>query len=212
MMDPTQRSSVPARSRRELNVLVFLRKGHKPAVFILTGSRYPGMEPLQQWQHKGKGGVIVDYVRMSSQEYIYYIDKAMDQLRSTSTVPVLCTPMRDMWLLQDKAKPHTARATTEHLLKMRPTPLRALTLPTDSPDLTPCDSYFFAAVKGKWRRWCAENKPTWKQRVEKALELLQTTDPDPFINAMPLRWEACIAAEGWHIEQELAELKVEPTV
>lgn len=209
LMDPTQRSAVPAASRRELNVLVFLRKGHKPAVFILTGSRYDGMEPLQRWQHKGKGGELVDYVKLSSQEYIHYIEMAMKQLRTMPTVPVVTTPMRDMWLLQDKAKPHTAHATTEHLQKMRPTPLRVLTLPTDSPDLTPCDSYFFAAIKGAWRRWCASGEYSWEQRVEKAKELLKNTDPDPFIDAMPLRWKACVAAEGWHIEQELEELKAQ---
>lgn len=206
-MDPTQRSAVPASSRRELNVLVFLRKGHKPAVYILTGSRYDDMEPLQQWQHQGKGGKMVDYVKLSSQEYIYYIDKAMDLLRREPNKSGVRTAMRHMWLLQDKAKPHTAHATTQHLLQMSPCPLRALTLPTDSPDLTPCDSYFFAAVKGRWRRWCAGGEYSWEERVEKALELLANTNPDPFIDEMPLRWEACKAAEGWHIEQELAELK-----
>lgn len=207
LMDPVEKTAVPARSRRELNVLVFLRKGHEPVVFTLTGSSYDGMPALQKWQHTAAGGKVVEYVRMSALEYIDCIDKALPQLTADPNKPGLHTRQRDLWLLQDKAKPHTARATLQHLQRMKPCPLQVLTLPTDSPDLTPCDSSFFAAVKAAWRRACAQGQFTWEQRVQLAFDAIKKTNPDPFIDEMPLRWKACKAASGWHIEQELHELK-----
>ena len=40
-----------------------------------------------------------------------------------------------------------------------------------------------------------------------ALQLIKDTDPNPFIDQMPLRWQACELASGWHIEQELQQLE-----
>jgi hypothetical protein len=40
-----------------------------------------------------------------------------------------------------------------------------------------------------------------------ALEIISTTSPDKYIKALPLRWQACINVEGWHIEQEYKMLK-----
>ena len=206
LMHPVERTAVPASNRRELNLLVFLRKGHKPVVHILSGSSFDGMPPLQNHYHTVKGQQ-VEYVRMSAVEYTNCIDQALPKLAGPADSQGICGSTRGLWLLQDKAKPHTALFTKNYAANRKPTPLQIVTLPTDSPDLTPCDSSFFAAAKRRWKRKCAEGNFTWEERVKLALKAIDETVPDPFIDEMRLRWQACKAARGWHIEQELEELK-----
>lgn len=206
LQHPVERSAVPARSRRELNLMVFLRKGRKPVVFTLTGSSYEGMPALQKYHHTVKGKE-VEYVKMSAVEYVDCVKKALPLLAGAADSADTRGATRGLWLLQDKAKPHTALFTRDYAANRKPTPLQIITLPTDSPDLTPCDSSFFAAAKRRWRRACAQGQFTWEEKVKQAFDAIMETKPEPFIDEMRLRWKACKAARGWHIEQELAELK-----
>jgi hypothetical protein len=39
------------------------------------------------------------------------------------------------------------------------------------------------------------------------LDVISSTNPDKYIKALRLRWQACINVDGWHIEQEYKQLK-----
>lgn len=206
---PAERTSVPASSRRSLHLLVFLRKGFKPVVKVLTGSSYDGMPQLPQYTHVVARGKVATYCALSAQEYIHHLDQAWPELAAGHGGQRTRGAEEELWLLHDKAKPHQAAATKQYCRERSPKPIRVITLPTDSPDLTPCDSSFFAVVKGRWKRGSSHGNLTWEERVQLAFKLIDELSPDKFIDKMPLRWKACKRANGWHIEQELHELKAE---
>ena len=122
-MQPLEKVAVPAGSRRNLHVAVFMRKGWQPAIFVLTGSSYPSMQPLKEYA-KDDGTM---YERLAAQEYIDCLERAYHQLtKRGESVNVA--------LLHDKATPHTARATKGWAEQNKLGPLHVKQLPTDSPD------------------------------------------------------------------------------
>lgn len=199
LMHPPEKARFPHSQRRELHVSVFIRKNCTPVARVLTGSSYAGMPVLQEYfNENGK-----QYVKFSSPEYTGCITNAVTRLAG----PRRGSPNTAIWILQDKDPAHTAHKTAEFCATHAPRPINLITLPTDSPDLTPCDSSFFGVVKQRWRSETKAGNLTWEQRVDAALRIIEQTDPNPFIDEMQLRWEACELASGWHIEQELQSLK-----
>lgn len=143
LMGPPQKSRVSHSRRRELHVSVFIRKNCKPVVKVLTGSQYDGMPVLPEY-HNEKGRVASKF---TSSENIACIKNAISVLPE----PRRPGPGSPIWLLQDKDPAHTAHRTQEFCANRAPRPIKLITLPTDSPDLTPCDSSFFPVVKKRWR-------------------------------------------------------------
>lgn len=195
-MPAVEKTAVPAGSRRALKVAVFLRLGCKPVHVVLTGSKYDGMQALKEYA-KGEDAV---HTGLTGQEYTDCLEKVMPQLkndRNGQRLPAVT------YLLHDKATAHTARITKEHC-KHR---YQVIVLPTDSPDLTPCDTSFFGVLKGQLARAQQQDPKPWDQRCKLALEAIQNADADKHIRAMPLRWQACVNVDGWHIEQVYKHLK-----
>lgn len=141
-----------------------------------------------------------EYKALSAAEYVDHVSSSLRKLNKTRDGRRLQAAKR---LLHDKCTAHTAKLAKKQLPKL----IQVLQLPTDSPDLTPCDTSFFAAVKGRWQRELARQPRPWAESCQLALEIISTTSPDKYIKAMPLRWQACINVEGWHIEQEYKLLK-----
>lgn len=179
-------------------MLVGIRLHMPPVAVILTGSEYDGMPQLQQYE-KEEG---VMYKRLSAPEYCDALDEVFNKLAGSTH------PSR-LYLLHDKASPHTAHYTKEWLKHHEPHPIKLLQLPTDSPDLTPCDSCLFATVKAAVNKRKLDMGLDWSGACKEALTVIQQTNPDPHIQDVVLRWKACVAAYGWHIEQELTALKLE---
>jgi hypothetical protein len=196
-MDSIEKTNVPAHSRRQLTLGVFLRKGYPPVVVVYTGSSYEGMKKLKQYE-RAPGE---PYQTLSAPEYCDALDLVLPKLRKRHEVGKVL-------LLHDRATPHRAKSTIDFLQKKLPSLSQLVLLPTDSPDLTPCDSHFLAEVKHLWNELREREGLAWGDACKKILQLIPTLNPDPYIEAMQLRWEACVAANGWHIEQELEVLKL----
>jgi hypothetical protein len=196
LMDPVEKDAVWSHDRQQLHVVVLLRLGCDPVFRITTGSSYEGMEQLSSYSKKdGK-----PYKELSGAEYVDCIKSALGELNRTREGKRL-PPAK--YLLHDKAPQHTSKIAKEGLPKY----IQLQLLPTDSPDLTPCDTSFFAQVKGRWQMDVLRDSMPWAQRCKLAENLIKTTNPDKHIKALPLRWKACVNVEGWHIEQEYKMLK-----
>jgi hypothetical protein len=195
-MDPVEKSAVWSQDRRKLHVVVLLRLGCNPVFRITTGSSYEGMDTLRTY-NKNDGKPCKD---LSGAEYVHCVESALGEFKKTRDGKRL-DPAK--YLLHDKAPQHTCHITKDEL----PKHIQVLELPTDSPDLTPLDSNFFSAVKGRWQMETLRDSMPWAERCKLALNIIKTTNPDKHIQALPLRWKACINVEGWHIEQEYKMLK-----
>jgi hypothetical protein len=196
LMDAPEKSAVWPQNRRELRVVVLLRLGCAPVYGISSGSSYDGMQKLPIYK-KSDGE---EYKALSAVEYVDLVSASLGKLDVTREGHRL-SPAEH--LLHDKCTAHTAKVAKDELSKR----IHVMQLATDSPDLTPCDTSFFAAVKGRWQRELARQPRPWAESCQLALEIISTTNPDKYIMALPLRWQACINAEGWHIEQEYKLLK-----
>jgi hypothetical protein len=196
LMDPPEKSAVHQADRHELHVVVLLRLGCDPVFRITTGSSYEGMEELRTYNKDDE----TPYKQLSGAEYVDCVRSALPHLMKTRDGKPL-QPAKI--LLQDKAPQHTAKIAKQQLSK----DIQLMLLPTDSPDLTPCDSNFFAVVKGRWQKEVAYDPKPWAERCKLAEKIIKETNPDKQIQALPLRWQACINAEDWHIEQEYKMLK-----
>lgn len=196
LMDPVEKSAVWSQDRRSLHVVVLLRLSCKPVYRVTTGSSYETMDELRSYSKKnGK-----PYKVLGGEEYVACVVPALGELKRTRDGAHLPAAK---YLLQDKAPQHTCKVTHKELKKH----IQLLELATDSPDLTPLDSNFFSAVKGRWQMEVLRNSMPWADRCKLALNIIETTNPDKHIQALPLRWKACINVEGWHIEQEYKMLK-----
>lgn len=204
-MHPLEKTTAGSHKSRQLNLVVFLRLGHAPVVFISTGSDYENMAALKEYFHGGKEEK--KYVKLGAQEYMEDISAAVPQLRSRDPVVRGLRSSTPIVLVHDEATPHKAQKVKDFAANFSPVPIRLIELPPASPDLTPCDSCFFSAVKNEWQRRTVGRNMSWEKRVQLALRLTAQQSPDNFIKELPLRWKACVAEKGGHIERRLALLK-----
>lgn len=209
LMHPLEKTTASSSKSRQLNLIVCLRLGHPPAVFISTGSDYPNMPVLKEYFHADEPDK--KYVKMGSQEYMDSLTAAIPQLRNREPIVGGLRTATPVVVVHDEATPHTAKTVKEFAANFKPMPIRLIELPTASPDLTPCDSTFFAVVKNEWQRQTVGrgmcNSMSWEERCQLALKLTSEQSPDKFIKEIPLRWQACVAEKGGHIERRLALLK-----
>jgi hypothetical protein len=195
-MQPIEKSSVPAGSRRSLHVAVFMRLDYPPVIIVLTGSDYPSMEPLEVYTNT-KGG---NFQKLGSLEYIKCLDTAIIELTKRGE-------LEDIVLLQDKATPHTAKATKQWAETRKPEKLRLMLMPTDSPDISPLDSNYWGVVKQQLDTARARGSLDWDDTCQAALKIMAATPVGPHIRDVPLRLKACINSNGRCIESELKSLK-----
>lgn len=190
-------------------MITFIRLGYRPVAFLLTGSSFPGMPPLPAYFHDkpNPDGSLQQYTRLSAKEYVGHIQKAIPLITARDPLVGGLRSSRPLVLLQDEATVHTARIVAQSCSQHSPRPIHLITLPTESPDLTPCDSSFFAAVKKKWNREVKGSELSWAYACQRAMELIEAQSPDPFIREMPLRWQACELVGGYHIEATLKQLR-----
>lgn len=96
-------------------------------------------------------------------------------------------------LLQDNARPHTSRVTTE---KFRDLKLPCIPHPPYSPDLSPSDYYLFSSMKS----YFSGNKFSNRNDVAASVnQWIDSKDENFFatgINMLPTRWRKCVEADG----------------
>lgn len=145
-----------------------------------------------------QGVLLVDFLhdrRTINAAYYCYL---LDQVRAAYRSKRRRQPIRDVLLLHDNARPHTAAVTTQKLAKMQWTPLDH---PPYSPDLSPCDFHMFGPLK----KALGGERFANDQQVEQFVRNWLGTRPKSFfengINKLPVRWEKCITKEGNYVEK-----------
>ena len=101
-------------------------------------------------------------------------------------------------LLQDNARPHTARATIDVLETLK---FEVLSHPSYSPDLAPSDFHFFPHLKRDLKGTHFTSDDEVKQDVK---SWIKQRTPEFFIDGMRklvLRWEKCIERQGYYVEK-----------
>ena len=190
--------------RRKLMLMVFIRLGYPPVVITCTGSSYPGMPKLKQYKRPKS---TEKYSDLSSFEYKAGIKKALTQLTSKEERSDPLSKAGPVVLLQDNDKAHIANRVKAYAAKSKAPRLLLRFLPSHSPDLTPHDSGFLAEVKRSWHLEKDSGLLSWPSLCQRAIQLTQEADPENYIRGVPSRWRACVAAHGWHIEEQLLQMK-----
>jgi histone-lysine N-methyltransferase SETMAR len=102
-------------------------------------------------------------------------------------------PNHGFHLLQDNARPHTARNTIQKLNDIN---LPTIPHPPYSPDLAPSDYYLFSPLKHSLKGKAFTNR----EQVSNAInDFIEQKKPEFFangINMLPERWRKCVEADG----------------
>lgn len=204
LMDPPERDPVAKKKRKEVRLCVFMKLGEPVHVVELNGTQYEGQQQLKTYTHMDKGEE-KQYTTLSGKEYIDCIKSAFAKFYPSRTgrgnPPTLA-------LIHDKCSAHTANEVKHYCSSRRPNPITLAVIPTESPDLSPCDSSFFAVVKRDWHKQTRHQDMTWDEKAKLFVSIVKSCNPDPFLKEMPLRWQACQQERGYHIEAALKGLKV----
>lgn len=201
VMETPARLYVDAPRRRSLKLAVACCKTGGVFIKELSGTTYDGRQPTKEYLNaKGKG-----YSSMGAAEYMDFLKDAWAHFMRN---PKFRASRHLAMLMHDRFKVHQAKLVQEGLLKMR---VKAELQPPRSPDLQPLDYGIFGAAKtklGRAARCCRK----WEERVAMFTQILLAIKPGPIIDQFPLRLEACIQANGGHIEKHLSKLKKSTTV
>ena len=100
-------------------------------------------------------------------------------------------------LVHDRHPVHTSKAFKEFASSHG---ITVELLPPKSPDMCVLDYGVFAGVKNKWRRAVEKGQLNWRQQCQELVKIIQETNPDPYIKALPSRIARCITAGGAHFE------------
>lgn len=182
-----------------LKLAVAIMLGYAPYVKILTGSKYDGCPPLKTYT-KTAGDRDVVYTGMSSQEYIDFLVEALAHFEALRQGLMQSPSLR---IVHDRARPHTAKATTEWAARVG---VQILTLPPRSPDLDPLDYGVFGSFKAKLfsdARVGRKQPWDWNKMCRKAVKRMRKFCADEAIMQYPRRVRACIAENGCHIKNRL---------
>lgn len=183
--------------RRGLYLAVFINLVGCVYVREVSGTKYHGYVPHLNEEgepYKTKGGG--DAHQMTQEEYIACVKEAHDHFCQSSKFRRLGA---DILLVHDRGPCHPKG----------PIPgvhWRPVQLPPHSPDLDPLDYGIFGTTKtklGTLMPYC----PNWEKRVSEFQRLLREAPMQHTIEEFTMRLQACIAAKGLHLMDELKKLK-----
>lgn len=107
-------------------------------------------------------------------------------------------PIRNVILLHDNARPHTAILTRDKLEKMH---WEILDHPPYSPDLSPCDFFLFAPMKQSLGGERFENNEDVEEYVRNWLSTRPQTFFEEGMFKLSNRWQKCVEHEGGYVEK-----------
>jgi len=129
---------------------------------------------------------------MTSNVYCGLLDELKDKIQAERRRS-LDSHGHGIQLLQDNARPHTARATAEKLLELN---LPTIPHPPYSPDLAPSDYYLFSSLKS----YLSGSNFTSRNEVTNSVNDWLGTKNESFfakgINMLPERWTRCVHSNG----------------
>jgi len=107
-------------------------------------------------------------------------------------------PIRDVILLHDNARPHTAVQTRQKIKSLFWTTLEH---PLYSPDLSPCDYYLFGPLKEALGRKRFDNDVAVETFMREWLVSQPPSFYDSGIKKLPIRWQKCVSKSGDYVEK-----------
>ena len=186
-------------TRKSIKLLVAVRAGVSPNVVrVLTGSRFERCPRIKTFCNKA-GTAAKDF---TAPEYIHHLPSALGiralavRQHRTMDAPVL---------VHDRSPVHTCKDVTGWL---RQQGVQSVLLPPRSPDLSPPDYGIFGTVKRELYKLI--HKPprmAWDPACRWFVRRLEEFDNSRVLAQLPLRLQACIDAEGGHIEGRLRRLR-----
>ncbi|KAF6198043.1 hypothetical protein GE061_007789 [Apolygus lucorum] len=145
-----------------------------------------------------RGVLLIDFLHERRTINAEYYCGLLHQVRQAYRTKRRDCPIREVLLLHDNARPHTAALTREKLEEMHWTTVEH---PPYSPDLSPCDYHMFGPLK---EALGGERFQT-DEEVETFVCNWLRTRPSTFfktgIEKLPNRWEKCITLEGDYVEK-----------
>lgn len=145
-----------------------------------------------------KGVLLVDFLHERRTINAAYYCQLLDSAKAAYRNKRRNQSVRDVILLHDNARPHTAALTQEKLNQLH---WETLEHPPYSPDLSPCDFHLFGPLKEALGGQHFESNDDVEEFVRNWLK----TRPETFylegIQKLPTRWEKCVNVEGGYIEK-----------
>jgi hypothetical protein len=178
-------------ARRSLKLAVVLKKGEKPIVVHLSGSRYKGCPDIKQYakdkltKAEKAAGKVVYYRDFNQKEYMDLIKATTDKWGASG--------ITDWYHDGDPA--HKPKAVTDLLAAHGVTDRK---MSPRSPDLDPLDYAVFGLAKRKWRK--LRTHMSYDEACVEIVQFLSTMQVDAIIDDLPLRLKACIHEKGRHFE------------
>jgi histone-lysine N-methyltransferase SETMAR len=151
---------------------------------------------MVSWDYKGVLHInFLHYQKTISA--VYYCD-LLEKVRAACRSKRRSFSIRDVLLLHDNARPHTAALAQKKLAELYWT---ALEHPPYSPDLSLCDFFLFGPLKEVlgWERFNSNQQV--KQFVCNWLKTRPSSFYDTGMKNLPLRWQKCIHKAGNYVEK-----------
>lgn len=145
-----------------------------------------------------KGVLLVDFLHERRTVNSEYYCQLLNQAKLAYRQKRRRFPIRDVILLHDNARPHTANLTRETLEEIHWTTLEH---PPYSPDLSPCDYHMFGPLKESLGGERFDNDNAVEVFVRNWLETRPSSFYDDGIKKLPVRWEKCVSKSGDYVEK-----------
>ncbi|XP_043258954.1 histone-lysine N-methyltransferase SETMAR-like [Colletes gigas] len=130
---------------------------------------------------------------ITADRYVQQLQRVQEKLNEKR--PVLVN-RKDVILLHDNARPHTARVTQEKILELGWSVLRH---PPYSPDLAPTDYHHFCSLQNFLNGKTSNSEEQVRQAVENFFQSKPTIFYEEGIDKLPGRWEKVIDNSGEYI-------------
>ena len=193
-MPPPSAFHVPSNKRQKMTVGVVARIGCSPVVTVLTGSKFPSAPALKQYYTKKEHKPSSD---LTGQEYADMLLGAVPRLTSAGGRGGHYTRSAARWLLQDRDPAHKSSEAHAAAASLG---VQIVQLPTIAADLDPLDFALFGAVKQDWRKRSVVEGWSWDEQCLQFIRMIEESDMDARIRALPARMQACIESKGQKFE------------
>lgn len=193
-MKTPQRTYTDASVRRNLKLAVAVCKLGGVFIKELTGTKYRGCKSIKKYYKKSGKQLSC----MGAEEYKEFL---LDAWQYFLSKPRFWQRRDEAILIHDKYQVHGSRQVATALADKN---IRLLVQPARSPDLMPLDYGIFGTAKAKIGGR-GQRCRTWEDKVSRLEGFLRATSRDKLvrrtIDQFPKRLQACIRADGGHIER-----------
>lgn len=145
-----------------------------------------------------RGILLIDFLHERRTINAAYYCELLNEVRAAYRRKRRDQPIREVILLHDNARPHTAALTVSKLREMHWTQLDH---PPYSPDLSPCDFHLFGPLKEALGGQRFEDDEGVEGFVRNWLLTQPASFYDAAIKNLPSRWEKCISKAGNYVEK-----------